>query len=87
MERITIKKRKIVFGGQEIGLRKLTREVDPMEGKRREVVTIVGKDGTVDMKLASIETVERRIENDVNAKDGEEQYLLDQKFNEENHIA
>jgi hypothetical protein len=72
MNGIEVKSRKIVFGDHEINRRKLTRESNPMDGKNREVVTLVDENGTIDMKFGGIPTQERDLTN---------------KFNAENQIA
>jgi hypothetical protein len=68
MNRVEVKGRKIIFGGNEMGLRKLAREKNPMDGKNRELVTLVNEDGVVDMKFGGIPTQERDLTNKYNTE-------------------
>jgi len=68
MNSIETKGRKVVFGGNKMGLRKLTLESNPMDGKNRELITLVNEEGIVDMKFGGIPTQERDLTNKFNTE-------------------
>lgn len=67
--------------------RKKNKRGDNFKKQSRELGTTVGKDGTIDMNLGEIVTVERELTNRVELEDGKASRELEDKFNQKNKIS
>lgn len=63
------KKGEVSIDGEVLAGSNGSRRGDNFKGQSREVVTVIGEDGTVDMKLGGIVTKDRELTNRVDFDD------------------
>ncbi len=77
------KKGEVSIDGEVLAGSNKSRRGDNFKGQSREVITVVGKDGTIDMKLSGIITVERELTNRVDFNDQEDDIEETEKLRQE----